>query len=139
MKKIIIYVLMTMIVLFCIGCASTPVHPKIIGTSKIQYAADDNYYYVELNGNEYMVLKIIDKQALLSGDKEIPPKESMLVTAFETSQDNHLQFMLGKKNEQEIEAAFSKNYTAFWILVLGVGWLLYQNRKKEREPTSPYE
>ena len=123
---------MGMITLFCIGCTSAPVHPKIIGCAKIQYAADDGFYFIDVNNNFYEVAYIIDNKALLSGDKKLPPKEGILVTAFRTATSDHLQFIKGKQNKQDIEAALSKNYTLFWLLVSGLAWLFYQNRKKEK-------
>ncbi|MBQ8465584.1 MAG: hypothetical protein IJ545_06195 [Alphaproteobacteria bacterium] len=132
MKKIIIYFLAVLMVLFCISCTSAPVHPKIIGCAKIQYAPDDDLYFIDVDNNLHEVVHIIDNKALLSGDKQIPPREGVLVTAFVTANDSQIQFIKGNLNKKDIEAAFSKDYTLFWLLVLGLSWLFYLNRKKEK-------
>lgn len=111
------------------GCSSEPVKPKIAAVEVIQYDDSLQQYYVEINQIRFAVGRILIRES-----KTIEPEAGCKVTCFTTKESGNMQFILGDKTVEEIEAAFYRNFTMLYIfavVVLAFSWSVFLPRNKK--------
>ena len=128
MKNVILLFIVALSVALT-GCSvfdTEPVNPKIIGTANVMQKG--SVFYVDVNSTNYGVVEVyvgeIDERS--GKQKKMEPVEGMVVTVFECQNRNSpigkkgIYFMLGDRDEAQIEDVFHGNYTIPALLAIFV-------------------
>ncbi len=151
MKKILLILPCIAVMFLFVGCSwldSEPVEPMILGITHI--VNDRGSTYAEINSVRYPVEYVFigETHPRFGDDLTVNPADGMQVTVVEMTGNNRahqgIQFMLGEWDEEQIEQAFSQNYTFGFtalgftlFLIIGIMTMLIIEDKRQTRKYAP--